>query len=347
MSITYKSRNTVEFHYTVWRNNVPLKEIEAAGPGTLTMDVDSELKTSFRGTFWAYSGVNFISDRLHIDAEINGESVSLGIYCVTTETPTSSGGLRTVQIEAYSLLWILSRCRIEERTTYSAGTLYTSVIQGLIQAAGLSDYYVTPSSLTLATDREDWDLGTDYLTIINDLLGEMNYNTLFVTAEGQIRAEPYTAPTISGVTHTYTEGRDSLILADYQVNNDFFDKANVFICICDNPELPATLRAESVNADPNSPYSTVNLGRRVPSITYVDNTPSQTELQSYADRLNAESKRTNEVIEYWTAIMPDHGTYETIMVSVGGISGVYRETGFEIALSADGRMKHTAERVIV
>lgn len=347
MSITYKSRNTVNFRYSVWRDGAPLKEIEAAGPGTLTMDVDSRLKTSFRGTFWAYKSINFLSDRLRIDAEINGETIPLGIYCVTTESPTSSAGLRTVEIEAYSLLWILSRCRIEARTTYSAGTQYTSVIQGLIQAAGFTDYYVTPSSLTLATAREDWDPGTDYLTIINDLLAEMNYNSLYVTATGQIRAEPYTAPTISGVTHTYAEGQDSLILADYRVNNDYFDKANVFICICDNPELPATLRAESVNADPNSPYSTVSLGRRVASITYVDNTPNQTELQSYADRMNAESKRTNEVIEFYTAIMPDHGTYETVMVAVGEIAGVYRETGFEITLSADGRMKHTAERVIV
>lgn len=347
MSITYKSRNTIAFHYTVWRNNAVLKEIEASGPGTLTMDVESALKTSFRGAFWAYSGVNFLTDQLHIDAEINGESFPLGIYCVTTETPASSGGQRTIGVEAYSLLWILSRCKLEARTTYSAGTTYTSVVQGLLQAAGFTDYYVTQSALTLATDREDWDLGTDYLTIINDLLSEMNYNSLFVTASGQIRAEPYTAPTISDVTHTYTEGQDSLILADYQVSNDFFDKSNVFICICDNPELPATLRAESVNVDPNSPYSTVNLGRRVPVITYIDSIPSQAALQSYADRLNAESKRTNEIIEFQTAIMPDHGTYETIMVSVGEITGVYRELGFTIALSADGKMTHTAERVIV
>ena len=311
------------------------------------MDSESALKTSFRGTFWAYSGVNFISDRLHIDAEINGETVPMGIYCVTTETPASSGGLRTSAVEAYSLLWILSRCRFEERTTYEAGTLYTAVIQGLIAAAGFTDYYITPSALTLATDREDWDIGTDYLTIINALLAEMNYNSLFVTAAGQIRAEPYTAPTVSGVTYTYTEGRDSLILADYRIDNDFFDKANVFICICDNPELPQTLRAESVNDDPNSHYSTVSLGRRVPAIAYVDNTPSLTELQRYADRLNAESKRTNEVIEFWTAIMPDHGIYETVMVNVGEIAGVYREIAFEITLSDDGRMKHVAEKVIV
>ena len=149
------------------------------------------------------------------------------------------------------------------------------------------------------------------------------------------------------MTHTYAEGRDSVIAADYECEEDRFDRANVFIAICDNPELDTVLRAEAVNADPSSPYSTVTLGRRIPRIERVDNTPSLADLQDTADRMLAESLQTTETVEIVTAIMPDHGANETLLVQVGGITGIYRETGFEIALSATGQMKHRARRVIV
>lgn len=347
MSIPYKSYNTINYIFTVWRNNAPLKTIEAYDAGTITSDVDSELKTSYHGIFWEYSEINFVSDQLRIDCEINGKTYPLGVFCVTTETPYAANGLQLIEIEAYSLLWILQQCRIENRVTYAKGESYVSIIQGLMQSAGLINFEIEASDLTLATDREDWDIGTDYLTIINDLLDEINYNELYVDTDGKIRAKKYVAPAVSGVTHIYSEGENSIISADYRLTNDRFGRANVFIVICDNPELAETLRAESVNDDISSPYSVTNLGRRVASITYVDNTPSADELQNYADKLNAQSKQTNEVIEFSTAIQPDHTPYEILMVLVGGASGVYRETGYEISMGAGGQMKHTALRVIV
>lgn len=343
----YRDYNTIRVIYEVWRGNVPLKTIEAYGDPVLTQDTDSELKTSLRGTFFRYTGVNFLSDRLHVTAWINGTAYPLGIFCVTTETPRVTDGLSVVDIEAYSLLYILTQCRTESRLYYPKGTAYTAIIQELLADAGFTNYAVDASDLTLSTDREDWETGTAYLSIINGLLREMNYNDLWVTVSGQIRATEYTAPSLGNITHTYTAGRDSIIRENYTVTGDSFGKANVFIVICDHPELSETLRAESVNDSAASPYSTVNLGRRVPVIEYVDNTPSQEELQKYADNLKAKSLQTNEVIEFVTAIVPTHGAYDTVLVDVGGVTGVYREMGYEITLGASGEMKHTGARIIV
>lgn len=343
----YKDINTVHAIFEVWRDNLPLKKIESYGNVTLSHSTDSELKTTVKGSFFRYHGVNFISDKLHISIEINGVTYPLGIFCVTTETPKMSAGLELVDIEAYSLLYILEQCKLEVRRTFTKGTSYLTVIQSLIADAGFTNYAVDDSTLTLSTDREDWEIGTSYLTIINDLLAEINYNSLWVDHSGQIRATKYTAPDISNVTHTYVEGVNSLISDEYTITSDYFDKANVFIVLCDNPELDETMRAESVNDDPNLPYSTVNLGRRVPTITYLNNTPSQEELQTYADNLKAKSRQTNEIIEIVTAINPTHESYETLLIQVGNAAGIYREIGYEITLTASGQMKHTAERVIV
>ena len=355
MSIRLESVNSVRYRFTVWRGGAPLVyngravELEPYGSGTLIHDNGAELQDSIQQTFLDYRpmGVDFVGDILRVECDINGQTFPLGRYCVTTERPGSSAGVRTVEIEGYSLLWILTQCKIESIRTWTAGTKYTEVIAGLLTEAGFTEYEIEESSAVLATDRADWDIGTEFLEIINDLLGEINYNPLFADFSGVIRATKYRAPTLSGVTHSYTEGRDSVIRADYDSELDRFGVANVFIVICDSPERTATLRAEAVNADPASPYSTVSLGRRVPHIERVDNTPNLAALQDTADRLRSESMQTSERIEITTAPQPDHEANETLLVQVGDLAGVYRETGFEFDLSPGGQMKHKAVRVIV
>ena len=343
----YKEINQISVRYEVWRDNLPYKTIEAYETVSLSHSVESALKTSLKGTFLKYSGVNFVSDKLHVSIEINGVSYPLGIFCVTTEMPRMANGLKVIDIEAYSLLYILEQCKIEKRRTFKKGTSYMAAIQTLISEAGFVNYQVDDTTLTLATDREDWDIGTSFIEIINDLLEEINYNSVWVDHNGKIRATKYIAPTVDNISHTYTEGVNSIVEAEYTITSDYFGKPNVFIVICDNPELNATMRAESVNDDPNLPNSTVNLKRRVPEIIYIDNTPSQTELQKYADNLKAKSRQTNEIVEFTTAIVPTHETYDTLLIQVGDVAGVYREIGYDIELSAGGKMKHTAERVII
>ena len=345
-----RGMNTVRFRYSVWRNGAPIEggELHPYGAGMLTHDAGAELQDSIQVTLLAYDtdAIDFVTDILRVECEINGEIEPLGRYCITTEKPGNQGGVAVVDVEGYSILWILKQCKLETVRTWTQGTPYVTVINELLSEAGFTSYEITPTAAVLATDRADWDIGTDFLTIINDLLAEINYNNLFADFSGTVRGTPYMPPTIANVTHTYTEGENSLISANYETEEDRYDVANVFIVICDNPELDTVMRAEAVNSDPRSPYSTVSLGRRVPRIERVDNTPSMTELQATADRLRAESMQTEERIEVTTAIMPDHSANETLLVQVGDIAGVYRETGFEIELSETGQMKHKAARVI-
>ena len=179
MSIRLNNVNAVRYRFTVWRGGAPLVyngravELEPYGSGTLIHDNGAELQDSIQQTFLDYRpmGVDFVGDILRVECDINGRTFPLGRFCVTTERPGMSGGVRTVEIEGYSLLWILTQCKLEAIRTWSAGTAYTEVIAGLLTEAGFTEFEIEASSAVLATDRADWDIGTEFLEIINDLLG--------------------------------------------------------------------------------------------------------------------------------------------------------------------------------
>jgi hypothetical protein len=342
----YKSYNTITPIYEVWRGASVVKTLNSTGDGVVRMDSDSDLKMSFAGTFYEYSGVNFLTDRLRVSVEINGTVYPLGTYCVTTETPSIADGVKTIKVEAYSLLWLLNQAKIETLKYFPAEQNYISAVQGLISAGGIADYSAEASTEVLATDREDWEIGTSYLTIINELLSEINYNQVWVTNSGAVKITKYAAPSLSNIKHSYVEGRDSIIKDTYTLTNDVYDKGNVFIAICDNPEISETMRAVAINNNTNSPYSVANLGRRVPIIERVNNTPSQTELQAYANKMRDKSLQTNETIEFETAIVPTHEAYETVQIAVGGVIGIYLEKSWEISLAQGGTMRHRGVRII-
>ena len=195
----YKSYNTITPIYEVWRGAAVVKTLNSTGDGVVRMDSDSDLKMSFAGTFYEYSGVNFLTDRLRVSVEINGTVYPLGTYCVTTETPSVADGVKTIKVEAYSLLWLLNQAKIETLKYYPTGQNYISAVQGLISEGGIADYSAEASTEVLATDREDWEIGTSYLTIINELLSEINYNQVWVTNSGTVKITKYAAPRLSNI----------------------------------------------------------------------------------------------------------------------------------------------------
>ena len=149
--------------------------------------------------------------------ELNGTEYSLGTYVITTESPLRQNGTDLAELEGYSVLYLLKRTRTEGRLHLAAGTNYVTAILVLLNDAGITDYEADETAYTLAADREDWDEGTPYLTIVNQLLSEIGYSSVWVRLDGTVMLTRYAAPTLSGVTHTYTEGEYSLIESDYKI----------------------------------------------------------------------------------------------------------------------------------
>lgn len=347
-------KDKIEFsaRYEVLRGGGVYRQIYPAGYPETAPEIScvssSELKMAIRGSFYRdnFDGINFLTDRLRVVVIINGVEYPCGLFVVTSEIYRKAGTLKVVDIEGYSPLYLAQRKKIENRLYISAGTNYVTQINSLLMSAGLTDIISTPASLTFASAREDWEIGTPYLTIINDLLGEINYNTAWVDLSGAVHINKYTAPTLASITQIYTAGKFSIIGDDYTMSSDIHSKCNVFKVICSNPDLSAPMVATAENNDPSIPFSTANIGR-VLSVTTVNSTPNQTALQETANNLRLKSLLSTQTIEFETAINPTHTSFDVLALDNDELSGIFEETEWSMVLSPAANMKHKAKRVIM
>lgn len=341
-----RENNTFSARYEVLRGNAVYAEIYAVDDTPEIRNIESSvLKMTFRGIFYAYGkDVNFLSDRLRVIITINGQDYSAGTYVITTETKTHSNGMDAVEIEGYSLLYLAHRKRLESPLYIEAGTNYITQIVQLLNSCGIEKIEADETPYTFSNSREDWEIGTPILDIANQLLLEISYNSAWVNLEGAVRLTKYQTPDISNVSHTYSANEYSIIEDNYEITSDRFDKSNVFRITCENPELSNSMVAISENDNPDSPFSTVNIGR-ILYTEQVDNIPSQDALQEYADRLKYQSLQETETVEFMTAIVPTHETYDVVALENGDMAGIYTETEWWFNVTAGGSMTHKARKV--
>lgn len=231
------------------------------------------------------------------------------------------------------------------------GASYLTEIRKLLTACGISLMIATPNAAVLATDREDWPIGTSYLTIINTLLSEINYESLWFDADGVCRLEPYQEPSAAIIDWRY--GVTDLFLPekhpgpDWSDETDIFDAPNVFIVTCNNPDMDAAMVATAVNDNPASKKSTFKRGMRITSVERVDNIASQDELQAYADKRRNESLLATRAITFYTLNEPGHGVGDILALTHDEIGGIYLETGWSVTMQAGSLMTHSAKRTVI
>lgn len=224
------------------------------------------------------------------------------------------------------------------------------MIEGLLTECGIALRLVTASAATLQTDREDWEVGTDYLTIVNQLLGEINYAPIWFDVDGMARVEPYQAADARRIKHIYGDmGTPEVLnpaLSDSKTETDLFSKPNVFICVCSNPEIGTPMTATAVNENASSDTSVFRRGMRIAQKYVVNNIASQDELQAYANKLMQESMFATQTVTFETFAEGGHGIGDIISINNRDIGGVYEETAWSLTLAAGEKMKHTAKRAV-
>lgn len=330
----------------VIRNGVPVTQLDIIDAPTVSMNTAAVLKMSMSGTFRKNAVFQPLTDLIMPMLILDGAEYPLGKYVISTATDTHEPARDLVYIEAYDQTLILQQGKLEARYHISAGASYTNTIQALLIADGISRVICDPSDAVFATDREDWEIGTDRLTIINALLAEINYSNIWFDLAGIARLHRYAAPSVSNIRHTYESGELSIIKAETESELDIYDAPNVFIAVVSNADYAAPMTATAINDNLASALSTVKRGRRIPIVERLDNIASQTELQAYVDNRCTQSMIATEAIKFSTAINPIHEVADVLALKHPALTGIYEETAWSITLEAGADMTHAARRAM-
>lgn len=347
---------TIDFRWKILRGGADYAWLRSAADSapTMWMRYDAEIKTSFSGLFAPTATdidgrtvpVNWQSDELSPLLVIDGVEHPLGIYMPATVTPSKRDGVETVRVEAYDRCWRVRDDYAESMPYFAAGTPYITVIEILLTNAGIETVYATPNEAVLAEDRE-WEIGTSSLSIVNELLSEINYKPLWFNAYGAAVLEPAAVPLVQNIRHTLDADKiESLVLPTISRETDVYAAPNVFIVACANPDKSGNMVASAENTNPQSPLSIARRGRRVAKYTQLQNIADQAELQAYADRLRNESMITGETIRVSTALLPGFGVADVVALHYGDLAAICIERTWTMELRVGGTMTHTLEKVV-
>ena len=354
-----------EFRYKMMRRGVEYGEIFASAAGTIRMSGSGEIKQSLQASFFPYAvdsrgnrtEINWISDEIKPYLVIDGQEHPLGVFLPAAVTPTTNKGQTALSVEAYDRCWLVRDNRVDGRVYFAAGTKYITAIETLLASCGVASISITDTDSTFATDRDDWEPGTSYLSIVNALLKEISYNELWFDENGVAIIEPASVALAKNIKHHFTSkkpdprnSKEISMIGMYpriSKTTDIYQKPNVFVCICSNPEKTSDMISKAENINPESPLSIPRRGRRIVSVEKIDNIPDQAALDKYAERKLMDSMVTGEVIDFETALQPGFGVNDVCSISCEDVSGVCIEREWSMNLSPGGVMSHKLERVVV
>lgn len=334
-------RYTVSCRLDAWRGGVFYKSLHA-DEIEIRMTGSAEIKTTLSCRIVYNPDLDLLNDRLRPYQIVDGVEYPMGEYLISTATETVEKGYRGWEIEAYDQSLLLKQVTTTGTLRFAAKTKYVDAVKSLLAECGIGRVIADPSTLVMDVDREDWEVGTKYLTIANELLAAINYGSLWFDRDGAARLQPERAATAVNITQTYPAGSWSSLCDGISRETDAYTAYNVFTAVYSSPDA-APMVAVAVNDNPMSPISTVSRGRRICApAEFVDDIADQAALQAYADNLLAASLLAGETVEFATAPIPTHWIGD--IVALGG--NVYKETGWELHLGPGGSYSHTARRSV-
>lgn len=270
-----------------------------------------------------------------------------GVFLLTSPTRNADeNGVVIRDVKAYDQLLVLSDDKFDNRHSAASGTLYTDHIATVLTGAGITGANITPSTKLIPVTKE-WDPGTPKLTVINDLLAAINYESLFFDEQGVATVTPYVSPADRPPEFTYAADETSVITPGVGQSLDLFDVPNKWVLVVSDPDRDA-LTATFTNNDPASPTSTVSRGRTIVDFRTEQDAADQATLDDLAKRAAFDASQVYEEITFSTGLMPIHSNHDvyTLVYPDLGVSEVYSERRWVLPLKAGATMQHIIRRVV-
>jgi hypothetical protein len=349
-----RSRGIVKFRYELLsKEDVKLGELKAQ-PGRVALNSLAEIKRTavFQITEQEGQDIDWLSDRIRpvfcLQMPDGGWAEwPLGVFILSSPTRKDENRKVKRSIEAYDSSLILKEDKFTDRYKIDAGTKYTAAIIGILNGAGIWKINIIDHPGTLATDRE-FEIGTEKLFAVNELLAAINYTSLWVDENGYFVAQPYVLPSNRDPEYEYRTDDLSIIHPGATEELDMFSVPNKWVRYVSNPDRAVILRSEYTNDLSTSPTSTINRGRTIVDIEAVEDIADQATLDEFTKRIAYNASQVYGRFDFSTSLMPHHSYYNCLFIehSDFGISHKYMESSWTMDLHANGVMTHSCRRVI-
>lgn len=316
-----------------------LKNVKSA---KISYDSDSILKQSAHVQI-ILNSTEMLSkkSKLQIIHVLNGIETPVGTFLMSTPTCAYEGSGKRYDITCYSLLWLLSVNRVENRYLVEKGTQVVNHIRRIMDLLGYT-INIEDSILSTSIDIE-FPIGTSYLAIINELLKVINYTSLYVDGAGTYTAKKYINYADRTVDIRYASGKDNVkLLKGYTVQNDTFNMPNVVIAYVNNPNV--LLRAVFENKNPQDDSSILNSPVNKHIVEVRDCSDVAT-LYDVAKRTWVQIKSKNNRVKFYTPINPAHLFETCIEFEDTSYYGKLIEKSWSYTCKAGEKMEHICEEV--
>ncbi len=271
---------------------------------------------------------------------------SLGIFLLSSPTRKDNNDGIWREVEAYDSSVILKEDKFDNRYYIPAGTKYIDAISLIINSALIYKINITDHSGVISTDKE-FEIGSSKLEVLNQLLSEINYTSLWVDTYGFFTSKPYILPSDREVDYSYKTDELSIICGGAINELDLFNVPNKWVVTASNPEKQP-LTSTYVNDSATSITSTLNRGRTIVDYRQIDDTLDQSTLDAYTKRIAYNASQIYEKVQFETALMPHHTFMDTLFIEYKSlaISSKHIETEWSMDLQAGGRMRHSVRRIV-
>ncbi len=286
--------------------------------------------------------IDFINDRIKVYVELGNGSVKglfpLGVYLLSSPIEKHSEGRKTsYDIDIYSKVQILKEDKVNKRFVIKTNILYTYYITSLLE--GFDTSGVVASDILVTRDLS-FDPGTPKLTIINELLKQINYNDLYTDNDGLIIAKPYVLNSMRNPDYVYNTDNESIVFNNYAKSLDAFDIPNVITRVVSNSSTTLSYTYKNENVD--DPTSVISRGREIDDYKEISDIGNQATLEAYVLREAETLKQVYGAAKFGSSINPLHEYQECIIFD----NEVYIETGWQMTLTTNGQMTHELKGVV-
>lgn len=295
------------------------------------------------------AAINPLSDHIAVFADllVDGSltvAMQLGLFALNVPRKTRTPNSEIWQVTANDLGIHLMEATTTAPYTVAAGQNYITGTNGVkdILVARAVNYALPSTTLTLPVART-WPPGTPWLRIVNDLLHDCNMYSLWFDATGTARSRE--SDELSSRTADVTYLDTDFVLAPIEEEADTTRLANQVIAVVDDPAR-GVLSSVKTNSDPDSPTSTVTLGRTITKLLS-SSAADQATLDSIATRELQKSGSLYKRMTISTQPDPRRGAHEVYQVTVTGIytADKWWARSWELPLSNGAPMRHNLARV--